>query len=100
VSAAVFDRSKLTALRDEFAAKSAGLIRTTSLESIEWARLHVQTRMLMLLVAGVDGDSDNLEGLALRDWHELPRPEQMAVRISIRGIRSELLGLVALTRLL
>lgn len=97
MNTAVFDRSKLTALRDEFAAKSAGTIRTTSLESLEWERLHVQTRMLMLLVSGVDG---NLDALALRDWHELPRPEQMAVRISIRGMRSELLGLVALTRLL
>jgi hypothetical protein len=97
VTEAVFDRSKLSALRDEFAVRSADTIRTTSLESIEWARLHVQTRMLMLLVSGVDGD---LDGLALRNWHELPRPEQMAVRLAIRGLRSELLGLVALTRLL
>ena len=51
--------------------------------------------MLMLLVAGVDGD---LDALALRNWHELPRPEQCAVNISIRGLRAELLGLVALAR--
>lgn len=95
MNGAVFDRSKLLKLRDEFAAKEDGRRATTSLESIEWQRLRTGTRVLMLLVAGCDGD---LEALALRDWHELPRPEQLAVHIAVRGMRSELLGLVALAR--
>jgi hypothetical protein len=88
-------RLRLRQLRDEFKALSLGHKPTTSLESIEWERLHLHTRMLILMAAGVDGD---LESLALRNWHELPRPEQQAVNIEIRGLRNQLMGLVALAR--
>lgn len=88
-------RLDLIKLRDSFAVKAAGAKPTTSLESIEWKRLSVQTRMLLLVFSGVDGE---LETLALRDWHELPRPEQHVLILSIRRMRSEFMGLVALAR--
>lgn len=95
MSGAVFDRSKLLKLRDEFAVKNEWGRATTSLESIEWEKLHIQTRILMLLDAGCDGE---LQDMAAKNWHELPRPEQLAVNLSIRRLRCELLGLVALAR--
>lgn len=88
-------RKKLLELRDKFAAKDAWGYVPTSLESIEWQKLHVTTRMLLLVFTGCDGE---LETLALRDWHELPQPERFALVVSVRRMRGELMGLVALAR--
>jgi hypothetical protein len=88
-------RKQLKKLRDEAAVRAAGEKPTTSLESIEWKKMHIYTRSCLLLFAGVDGD---LEALASRDWHELPQPERVQIVLGIRSLRSELLGLVALAR--
>jgi hypothetical protein len=88
-------RKQLKKLRDEAAVRVAGEKPTTSLESIEWKKMHVYTRSCLLLFAGVDGD---LEALASRDWHELPQPERVQIVLGIRSLRAELLGLVALAR--
>lgn len=92
---AVFDRSQLRKLRDEFAVKAAGERPTTSLESIEWKGMHLHTRCVLLMVAGCDGD---LQALGSRDWHELPPPERVQLVIAVRSMRAELMGLVALAR--
>lgn len=89
-------REKVEALRDEFKARSLGYKATTSLESIEWARLHVDTRVILLLSAGIDGEK--LHDMALKNWHEFPRPEALRINIEVRRLRSELLSLVALAR--
>lgn len=88
-------RKKLTQLRDEAAVRAAGERPSTSLESIEWKRLSIQTRTLLIIFAGIDGD---LDSLALRDWHEMPRPEQFQLILSIRRMRGEFMDLVALAR--
>lgn len=88
-------RKNLVELRDKFAVKAAAGTPTTSLESIEWQKLHITTRMLLLVFAGCDGE---LETLSARDWHELPQPERFALVVSIRRMRGELMGLVALAR--
>jgi len=97
VSESAFDlqRQQLKKLRDEAAVRAAGGKATTSLESIEWQRMHVYTRSCLLLFAGCDGD---LEALASRGWHELPTPERVQVVLGIRQLRGQLLGLVALAR--
>lgn len=91
----LFDRDKLTKLRDEFAVRAAGKVHTTSLESIEWQRMHVQTRILLLVAAGIDGE---LEPMALKDWQEYPPPERLALRGAIRHLRREMFELVGLAR--
>lgn len=75
--------------------KAAGEKPTTSLESIEWKAMHLYTRCVLMMHAGFDG---NLEALGARDWHELPQPERVAIVLSVRSMRAELLGLVALAR--
>lgn len=96
MTAALAGRALLHKLRDEFAVKNAGARTTTSLESIEWKKLRVQTRILMLVTAGIDGD--DLDGMARKDWHEFPRPEQLALHIAFRSMRNELMDLIALVR--
>lgn len=88
-------RKKLQQLRDEAAVRSKGYKPTTSLESIEWKRLSVQTRTMLIIFAGIDGDLDQL---AVRDWHEMPRPEQVQLVLIIRRMRCEFTDLVALVR--
>jgi hypothetical protein len=84
VTGGVLDRqrSNLSKLRDEFAVRAAGEKPTTSLESVEWKRMHLHTRCVLLMVAGVDGD---LEALGARDWHELPHPERVAILYALCG---------------
>lgn len=96
MTAALEGRALLLKLRDEFAVKNAGARPTTSLESIEWAKLRVQTRVLMLVSAGIDGD--DLYGMAEKNWHEFPRPEQLALHSAFRFMRNEMMDLIALVR--
>lgn len=85
-------KAKLLRLRDEFVARDTGGRHQTA-ESQEWARLDVGHRMAMLLLAGIDGD---LQELAQRDWREMPHPEQQAIRCEIRAAKKAFSGLMAL----
>jgi len=67
--------------------------RCGSAESREWAGLASHYRMALVLLAGIDGE---IEELALRDWREMPPPERDAIRRQIRALRSCLLPLRAL----
>lgn len=96
MKAALFGRELLLKLRDDARIHAAGKRPTTSLESIEWDRLRVQTRILMIVTAGIDGE--DLDAMAKKDWHEFPRPEQLALHIAFRSMRNELMDLIALVR--
>lgn len=96
MTAALQGRELLLKLRDDARIHAAGKRPTTSLESIEWDRLRVQTRILMLVTAGIDGD--DLDAMAQKDWHEYPRPEQLALHIAFRSMRNEMMNLIALVR--
>src|SRR5256885_10066569 len=61
-----------------------------SAESREWAGLASHYRMALVLLAGIDGE---IEELALRDWREMPPPERDPIRRQIRALRSCLLPL-------
>ncbi len=80
-------RTKLRGLRDEFAA------RTVQRAPKAWARLAVETRCILLLVAGIDAPGDaELSTLALRDWREFTPAEQGAVRVAADALRWQLNG--------
>lgn len=76
----------LVALRNEAAARSAGNAGGCA-ASIEWARLSLEFRMAVLLLAGIDGD---LESLACRAWQEFPDTEKQAVKVQLRAMRAQL----------
>ena len=84
-------RIRLRELQREAAQRSNG--RSGSAESREWAGLASHYRMALVLLAGIDGE---IEELALRDWREMPPPERDAIRRQIRALRSCLLPLRAL----
>ncbi|OJX21467.1 MAG: hypothetical protein BGO79_24410 [Delftia sp. 67-8] len=85
-------RIRLRELQRE-AAQRASNGRSGSAESREWAGLASHYRMALVLLAGIDGE---IEELALRDWREMPPPERDAIRRQIRALRSCLLPLRAL----
>ncbi|WP_139019227.1 hypothetical protein [Acidovorax radicis] len=80
-------------LRDEFV-KVASQKRWSDAESREWARMAETHRMVLMLLAGLDGD---LEALAQRGWRELPEPERERVKSEARFARREFSRLHALT---
>lgn len=77
---------ELVALRNEAAARSVGSAGGCA-ASIEWARLSIEFRMAVLLLAGIDGD---LETLARRAWLEFPTTEKQAVKVQLRAMRAQL----------
>ncbi|WEM00707.1 hypothetical protein [Delftia tsuruhatensis] len=85
-------RTRLRELQRE-AAQRASNGRSGSAESREWAGLASHYRMALVLLAGIDGE---IEELALRDWREMPPPERDAIRRQIRALRTCLLPLRAL----
>jgi hypothetical protein len=80
-------------LRDEFV-KIASQKRWSDAESREWARMAETHRMVLILLAGLDGD---LGALAQRGWRELPEPERERVKAEARFARREFARLHALT---
>ena len=87
-------RPKLAALQDEFRLRALSQSGST-MKSVEWARLPTMTRVVFLLMAGVDGES---ETLAVRAWKEFNLPEQAAIESSMRQLRAALIGAQALCR--
>lgn len=85
-------RTRLRELQREAAQRCANG-RSGSAESREWAGLASHYRMALVLLAGIDGE---IEELALRDWREMPPPERDAIRRQIRALRTCLLPLRAL----
>lgn len=78
-------RQKLQSLRDEFAQ------RVQQRAPGAWARLALETRCILLMVAGVDpaGDAD-LSALALRDWREFAPAERSAIAQAADALRWQL----------
>lgn len=86
---------RLVALRDEFV-QLASNGRFESAAAKEWRTLPRTWRMTLLLVAGLGVDTDDLDTLAVRDWQEMPEPEQREVRYVVREARRVLGQLTAL----
>lgn len=85
---------KLAALRDEAALREASNSGST-MQAVEWCKLPVMTRVVFLLVAGIDGES---ETLALKSWNEFNLPEQAGIQSAMSQLRSALIGAQALCR--
>jgi hypothetical protein len=85
-------RQRLRTLQDE-ACHRASSGRLSTAESREWTAMPVHFRMAMILLAGLDGE---IEDLAQRDWREMPPPERDAIRRQIRALRAALSQVPAL----
>lgn len=84
--AVVAGRARAMALRDNIAAQeSAGRHRCA--RSQEWAALTLETRMAVLLLAGMEGE---LLALSRKAWEEFTPPEKMAVQVATRGLFRDL----------
>ena len=85
---------KLQALRDA-AALSVAHQSSSTMQSVEWARMPTMTRVVILLMAGIDGEN---ETLAVKSWREFNLPEQAGIQSAMRQLRGALLGAQALCR--
>ena len=80
-------RGKLQGLRAEFAR------RTVEKAPGAWSRLHLDTRSVLLLLAGVDAAQDQeLSALALKDWREFSPVERAAISQAADALRWQLNG--------
>lgn len=80
-------RGKLQGLRAEFAA------RTVQRAPSAWARMHLETRAVLLMLAGVDPAQDQeLSTLALKDWREFSPVERAAISEAADALRWQLNG--------
>ncbi|MDR0204395.1 MAG: hypothetical protein LBJ40_19820 [Delftia acidovorans] len=86
-------RARLRELKDD-AVRRASNGRWSDAEAREWSGLHIGTRMAALLLAGIEGE---MEELALREWRELPPPERTAIKAQIRYLADDMAGLRSLT---
>jgi len=78
-------RQKMAELRAEFAAR---MVRT-GVEA--WTNLSLETRVSLLLLAGIDGGSDlELYALAGRDWREFTPAERGAIKGAADELRWQL----------
>ena len=88
------ERPKLQALREELSLKAAHQTSST-MQSYEWGRMPTMTRVVFLLMAGIDGEN---ETLAVKSWREFNLPEQAGIQSAMRQLRGALLGAQALCR--
>lgn len=79
-------RARAMQLRDQLAAQDSGG-RHRCARSQEWATLTLETRMAVLLLAGMEGE---LLALSRKAWPEFTPPEQMAVQVATRGLFRDL----------
>lgn len=86
---------RLMALRDEFVGRSSHG-RYCDKASAEWWGMPLNWRMLLLMVAGIGQDTDNLRTLAMRGWKEMPPPERDQLRVTVREAKRYIGRLVAL----
>ena len=80
-------RAKLRDLRDEFAAMRYDRAPQ------QWAKLPLELRTILLMLAGIDAAQDNeLSDLARKDWREFTPPEQNVIKSTGLFIRWQLNG--------
>lgn len=90
----ITELQKLRRLRDA-AALSVAHQSSSTMQSVEWGRMQTMTRVVLLLMAGVDGEN---ETLAVKAWKEFNLPEQAGIQSAMRQLRCSLLSAQALCR--
>lgn len=85
--------ARLASLRDHFVHKATAGVWSDA-ETREWARVGDEQRVMLMLLAGIDGD---LQALAKRAWREFTPPERQAIKGEIRVAKRVFAGLAALT---
>ncbi len=80
---------RLRELRDEFAARAAGLGKRDpgALQDAEWSRLSLTLRMVVLIAAGIDGDT---KSLASQRWQRFTPAERERLTLQMRAMKREL----------
>ena len=63
---------------------------------MEWRRFSQETRMIFLLLAGLDGEVGDI---GRKGWQEFTPPEQNAIRIAIRAVKREVDAVISLAML-
>lgn len=89
------ERVRLATLRDEFV-KLSTHGKYHSAAAAEWKGLPMEWRIVLLMVAGVGADADDLSPLAARNWQEFPPPERDAIRSTVRHAKKHVATLTAL----
>ena len=85
-------RERLRILRDGLLQKaSAG--RWHDAESKEWSHIGHEQRVMLMMLAGIDGD---LDALAARAWREFTPPERSAIKSEVRTAKRAFVRLSAL----
>ena len=80
-------RARLRELREEYASAKHDKA------PIQWARMSVEVRVLLLTFAGIDAAQDHeLVDLARKDWREFTPREQQAIKETGAYIRWQLQG--------
>lgn len=85
-------RQRLRTLRDELLQKASGGVWFDG-ESREWARISHEHRMMVMMLAGIDGD---LDALASRAWREFTPAERAAVKGEMRAAKRTFSAVAAL----
>lgn len=85
-------RERLRTLRDELLVKASGGVWFDG-ESREWARIGHEHRMMVMMLAGIDGD---LQALAVRAWREFTPAERAAVKSEMRAAKRTFSNVAAL----
>lgn len=86
------NRAYLVQLRNELL-RNASAGRWHDGEAKEWSRIAHEQRVMLMLLAGLDGD---LQTLATRAWREFTPPERSAIKSEIRAAKRAFGGLAAL----
>lgn len=81
--------ARLGELRCEFAKKSRDLVGHDTFASQQWKDLGIDFKRLMLIWAGVQGDTN---AQALQRWHVFTPAEREAIALKMRSARRELEG--------
>ena len=85
---------KMRELRDEAALRVVGS-KHKNADSLEWARLGREHKLIFILLAGLDDDTDTVDR---KDWREFTEPERMALQAAIRSMHRSMGGVYALIR--
>ena len=89
------EREKLREIRAKTIASIEGA-RAGDPSSLEWQKLTRESRMVFLMMAGIDGE---VTALAMKAWREFTPPEKRAVAVAIRAIKRDLEKLYVLAML-
>ena len=86
--------AKLYELRDKIALAALGS-RHQSADCLEWSRMSREHKIVFVLLAGIDADTETVDK---KDWREFAEPERFALQYAMRSMRETMGRVYALLR--